>query len=120
MVIFAHRLKNLRNQLNLSQEELGKMLGVSKVSISKYENGLQHPDLEKLLQLSDIFGVSIDYLLGKEDIIYIPKLKNDGIKERTNYLYVRGKKENLTQLEGERLLEELEMFRLYKNQRKKK
>ena len=49
--IFSHQLIELRKERNLTQEELGKLIGVSKVSICHYENGIQFPTLDKLLLL---------------------------------------------------------------------
>ena len=50
----------------MSQQDLGKLLGVSKVSVSGYENGTRIPSLDILNGILDIFGVSADYLLGRE------------------------------------------------------
>ena len=52
----------------LSQEELGKLVGISKVSVWQWENGINYPNNETLLKLADYFQVSTDYLLGKSDI----------------------------------------------------
>jgi len=61
--------ENIRNQRiahNLSQEELSEILDVSRQSISKWENDLAVPDLDKLKKLSQRFGVSIDLLVDNE------------------------------------------------------
>lgn len=66
---FSERLKLLRNQRNLSQQELSKQLGVlSKSSINMYERGEREPGLETLELIADFFNVDMDYLLGKSDI----------------------------------------------------
>lgn len=62
--IFSHQLIELRKENNLTQEELGDLIGVSKVSISNYENGIQFPSLDKLLLLIEVLHCSADYLLG--------------------------------------------------------
>ena len=63
----APQIKKLRTGQNLSQDDLAEKLYVSRQSISKYENGEATPDIDKLVQLAEIFGVSLDYLvLGKE------------------------------------------------------
>lgn len=64
---FGRRLKSLRLRNNMTQEELGKLLGKTKNSISQYETGKREPDLETLKIISDYFTVSLDYLLGKTD-----------------------------------------------------
>ncbi|HEL1559773.1 helix-turn-helix domain-containing protein [Streptococcus suis] len=52
---------------NLSQDELAEKLYISRQAVSKWENGEATPDIDKLVQLAEIFGVSLDYLvLGKE------------------------------------------------------
>ena len=65
-MILGYRLKELRKENKMSQNDLGKLLGVSKVSVSGYENGTRIPSLEILNGILDIFGVSADYLLGRE------------------------------------------------------
>lgn len=65
-MILGYRLKELRKENKMSQNDLGKLLGVSKVSVSGYEKGTRIPSLEILNGMLDIFGVSADYLLGRE------------------------------------------------------
>lgn len=65
-MILADKIMNLRKKNGWSQEELAEKLGVSRQSISKYEGAQSVPDLDKLLKLSEIFGVSTDYLLKDE------------------------------------------------------
>ena len=61
---FGTVLKQLRKSHNLTQEELGKQIGLSKAVVSKYENGLGYPTFDMLIGISDYFGVTTDYLLG--------------------------------------------------------
>lgn len=65
---FAERLKELRLNKGWSQRQLGEKLGISNVAISMYERGERTPDYETLELICDIFNVSIDYILGKEDV----------------------------------------------------
>ena len=65
-MILGYRLRELRKENKLSQDALGKLLGVSKVSVSGYENGTRIPSLDILNGMLDVFGVSADYLLGRE------------------------------------------------------
>ncbi|HOL12748.1 MAG TPA: helix-turn-helix transcriptional regulator, partial [Bacillota bacterium] len=60
---FSEKLRTLRKQHGLSQEELAHRLGVSRQAVSKWENGQGFPDTDKLLVLSNMFAVSLDYLL---------------------------------------------------------
>lgn len=64
---FPTRLKSLRLQHKLTQEQLGKKINVTKVSISGYENGTRTPDVETLQKIAEVFDVSVDYLLGRTD-----------------------------------------------------
>lgn len=66
-MIFAEKLIMLRKKAGWSQEELAAQLNVSRQSVSKWEGAQSVPDLEKMLRLSSLFGVSTDYLL-KDDM----------------------------------------------------
>lgn len=63
---FAGRLRELRMQKGLSQEELAKRLGLSNSAISMYERGSRKPSLELLETLQEFFNVDIAYLLGQD------------------------------------------------------
>ncbi|MDD2363142.1 MAG: helix-turn-helix transcriptional regulator [Oscillospiraceae bacterium] len=65
-MILSEKIIMLRKKMGWSQEELAEQLGVSRQSISKWELGAAIPDLDKILRLSRLFGVSTDYLL-KDD-----------------------------------------------------
>lgn len=65
---FKHNLKNLRIEKNIGQVELAKALDVSKGIISLWENGLREPSMTNLIALAKFFEVSIDYLVGLENI----------------------------------------------------
>lgn len=63
----GERIYELRNEKNLSQGDLSDALDVSRQSVSKWENNMAVPDLDKLIKLSDIFEVSLDELVGREE-----------------------------------------------------
>lgn len=65
-MVLGYRIKRLRKENLLSQEELGKLLGVSKVSVSGYEKGSRVPSMNTLIKLLDAFNISADYILGRE------------------------------------------------------
>lgn len=65
-MILADKIMNLRKKCGWSQEELAEQMSVSRQSVSKWESGASIPDLNKILLLSQIFGVSTDYLLKDE------------------------------------------------------
>ena len=60
---FSEKLMELRRREGLSQEQLADRLGVTRQSVSKWESGSAMPELNKLIAISDIFGVTIDYLV---------------------------------------------------------
>lgn len=66
-LLFAERLKNLRKEKGLSQSKLAEELHITKRKISYLETGQLEPDLKTLLNISNYFGVSCDYLIGKSE-----------------------------------------------------
>ena len=62
---FQNMLKQLRKSKGLTQDELAKLLKVSRSAIGMYENGSREPDYETLEVIADYFNVDIDYLLGR-------------------------------------------------------
>lgn len=73
-----NRIKFLREDLDITQQDLANKLDCSKSVIGLYENNRRKPSLEVLVKLSEIFNCSIDYILGKSDI-RSPKNDNDDI-----------------------------------------
>ena len=69
-MILADKIIALRKKAGWSQEELAQQLNVSRQSVSKWEGAQSVPDLEKVLQMSRIFGVTTDFLL--KDEVEIP------------------------------------------------
>ena len=65
MNITAKRLKQLREEKRLSQNEVAKLIGISRTAYVKYESGENRP-IRKLNELSALFNVSTDYLLGND------------------------------------------------------
>ena len=61
-------IKDIRSRRNLTQTEVATAIGVSSVVYSRYETGKRQSSIEILLQLADLFGVTVDYLLGRKDI----------------------------------------------------
>ena len=65
--MFKERLKELRIEKNLTQDKLAKLVGMSKMTISHCESGYCEPSIAQLVMLSNLFEVSVDYLVGKTD-----------------------------------------------------
>lgn len=64
---FSERLKELRAERRMKQEDLAKQLKLTKSTISGWEVGRNQPSYEILIDLSNIFDVSVDFLIGKSD-----------------------------------------------------
>lgn len=64
MVLFCKRLKELRKKAGLTQQQLGDMIGVTKVSICCYENGTRTPTLDTLVDLANCLNIDLPYFLG--------------------------------------------------------
>lgn len=91
---FCDKLIELRKEKGYSQEHLSYCLGVSRQSVSKWEAGTSMPELSKLIQLSEIFDVTVDYLV------------KDQVEERN--FQVSEKEESGLNETQQRLLERLE------------
>lgn len=64
---FAERLKELRMENDLSQNELAKRLNISVACVNRWENGLRVPNIDSIISLCEYFGCSADYLIGLEN-----------------------------------------------------
>ena len=62
------RLRNIRQENNLTQQEFGKIFGVGKTTVSMWETGNSSPDDEIKSKIADYFDVSVDYLLGRTEV----------------------------------------------------
>lgn len=65
--MFGNRLKELRKDKKLTQFEISKLLNISQITYSQYERNKREPSIETLIKLSDIFKVSLDYLMCRYD-----------------------------------------------------
>lgn len=83
MQTFGKRLKQLREEKGMTGQELGKILNVSKVAISNWENDNRFPDKETLIKIADFFNVSLDYLLCRTNIknaaVFEGKINDDDV-----------------------------------------
>lgn len=61
------RLKDLREDNDLKQQQVADYLGITRSAYSNYENGIREIPLELLMKLADFYHVSVDYLLGRTD-----------------------------------------------------
>lgn len=98
-MIFSDKLIALRKKNGFSQEELAEKLGVSRQAVSKWESAQSIPDLNRILELSKLFGVTTDYLLKDEleqsealpDQDSDQGLRSLSMEEASEYLRVSGR-----------------------------
>ena len=64
---FAERLKDLREERNITQYELAKQTGISAACINRWEKNLRLPNIDSIIILCKFFNCSADYLIGLED-----------------------------------------------------
>ncbi len=81
----GEKIQKLRKEAGLSQEEPSYQLGASRQAVRKWEYGNGYPETEKIVRMSKLFHVSLDYLLNEEDAIK-PEINPDG-KERNIKFY---------------------------------
>ena len=66
--LIKERLKELRKENSLTQKQIAKIINKSETGYASWEQGLAEPGINDLILLSNYYKVSIDYLVGKEDI----------------------------------------------------
>ncbi|TPR38991.1 helix-turn-helix domain-containing protein [Apilactobacillus micheneri] len=83
---FYKQLKKYRKLKNISQDQLSSMIFVSRQTISKLENNKAYPDLNSLLSISNLFGVSLDELIKGDVEIMKKKVDKNNLKENTYFM----------------------------------
>ena len=83
MLTIGERIKKYSNEKGLTQEEVSKILLVSRSAISNWEIGRNYPDLDSIVLLSDIFEISLDELL-KEDNTMVTKISKEQKRGKLN------------------------------------
>ena len=74
------RISVLRKKVNMTQMELADRVGISFQAVSNWERGNSMPDISKLPELAEIFGISVDELIGEKSLL-VEAAINDNIKE---------------------------------------
>lgn len=103
-MILADKIITLRKKNGWSQEELAEQMNVSRQAVSKWESAQSVPDLNKILLLSQIFGVSTDYLLKDEMEEEEPK-----VQEEVSYIEEKGEQIPIRKVSMEEANEYLEI-----------
>lgn len=78
---FQERLKQLRKENRMSQNDLAKMLGMAKGTVSMWEMGQRNPSFDALARMSEIFDRRVDYILGNSDDASSPRLTDADIEQ---------------------------------------
>lgn len=78
-MVLGKRIKVLRKEKGLTQEELGKLINVTKVSICCYEKETRVPTLETLMSLANVFKVDLNYFLGNDEYVISDTDSNYGM-----------------------------------------
>lgn len=85
-----NKIQKLRKSKNLSQENLAERLNVSRQAVAKWENGETYPDINNLIQLSNIFSITLDRLLKDDDCVDVIEKEYNG-SEIINFLVLAKK-----------------------------
>ena len=93
MESFGTRLANLRKEHNLTQNDIADRLNISAQAVSKWETDLTSPDIDTLLNLADIFDITVDELLGKKkkETVYLPAEERKDINKMMFRIRVNSK-----------------------------
>ena len=82
----SKKIKQIRNDNKLTQEQFAEKMLVSRTAVSKWENGTCYPSIDSLKYMSKIFNVSLDKLLSSEEILEIVKTENQSNISKYNSL----------------------------------
>ena len=97
-IYLSDKLKELRNQKNISQEKLAQYLNVSFQAVSKWENGNSYPDITLLPDIARFFDITVDELYASKSWMRINFSKNT-VRKRANF-FVREKEMKHSQFGG--------------------
>lgn len=81
-----HKIKELRIELGLTQEEFAQRINSNQRQVSKWENDIIEPNIENIKKLADFFGVTTDYLLDKENDYGIIEVRNSNTPKENEVL----------------------------------
>lgn len=121
---FGERLADLRIAKGIKQEELAKILNVSRSAISGYENDAHYPEVKQLIKIAEFFDVSIDYLLAQGNRkLNLQAMGGKYYEDKAECIYMVEMIENILSLNDEnrkRLLEYIDLLKLKQMEEKEK
>lgn len=88
-MIFSEKLQFIRKNHGFTQEELAGKLNVSRQAVAKWESGQVYPDIFNLIQISNLFHVTVDYLVKDQDCTV--QCTNENRYRKTYYISFRSK-----------------------------
>lgn len=91
----SEKIQSLRKKQGMSQEALAEKLNVSRQAVSKWELGVSVPDVDKIVLMSNLFGVTTDYLLKRQEEIPEKEENVIYVKEVRNWVYERKSRRTL-------------------------
>ena len=95
MASFADRMKELRKEQKMTQDELADKLGISRSTVGMYEQGRREPDFEMLDMVADIFDVSIGYMVGNKERGRYPRNADEPTERKPRKIGVTLEEERL-------------------------
>ncbi|MDA2525876.1 helix-turn-helix transcriptional regulator [Bacillus cereus] len=110
------RLKSLRTERKLTQEQFATAVGITKASVSKFENGIKTPSRETIERIADYFNVTTDYLLGRSEDPELNEEENKIVSEEGKN--IMSLIESLPEDERKKAWEQLEMYVNYMQTKK--
>ncbi|HDR7611428.1 TPA: helix-turn-helix transcriptional regulator [Bacillus mycoides] len=114
--MIGEKIKELRKNSKITQEQLGNAIGVSKMAVSYFEKGKKSPGRETLEKIADYFNVTTDYLLGRSEDPELNEEENKTVTEEgKNIMAII---ESLPEDERKKAWEQLEMYVTYKLNKK--
>lgn len=108
--ILKIRLKTLRSEFKLTQEDIAKKVGLTKSAYGYYEQGKTIPDAQMIAKLSEIFNVTTDYLLGISNIKNNNANKTDETQADERILNIINKIKNMDEKSKEKALKMLDLL----------
>ncbi|KZD36517.1 XRE family transcriptional regulator [Bacillus wiedmannii] len=114
--MIGEKIKELRKNNKITQEQLGNAIGVSKMAISYFEKGKKSPGRESLEKIADYFNVTTDYLLGRSEDPELSEEENKIVTEEGKNIMALI--ESLPEDERKKAWEQLEMYVTYMQNKK--
>lgn len=116
LIVIGEKIKELRKNSKITQEQLGNAIGVSKMAVSYFEKGKKAPGRETLEKIADYFNVTTDYLLGRSEDPELNEEENKTVTEEGKNIMALI--ESLPEDERKKAWEQLEMYVTYMQNKK--